>query len=529
MKNILILNFGTSHDVILSSNLISAMKNAHPNSNIEMLTLKTYFDTASNIIGLNKIHTIDSDLISTIMNNPLYSDGFAINNFSDSISTIAKVQWDTVVNYSNDNISSFLISALDVDNVNGVSIDGKGIARSSNKWSIFQNFVAPAYKKQTIGKADIRNHISDLPMFSGPEKIRLSEEYSVVAGQNFARIRQMNGSAATMVIGVNLSGGYDCFSLSHDTYVDIIEVLEESSDFKPVLLLNGKNYQREMVNKLNKIFDNKLISINIDTVALPSVLSNIDMIISTSNDQLAFADAMETKSIEVREFGTMSESSILTNDGNFSIFAKDEKYLASDIILSINEEFGTELPIDYMNSANPIYRTVKDDYGCFLTQTRGDINLQKELKYHVERSYFYQVLGYPKNQELIDHIKDNTDKEELLAFVSTLKSELTGTVKILLATLRSLKGMKNSEGSLNSFISYLDTLIRVGKEDSIVSSAIRFFEGRIENIDSEDIDSNIKAIENNLFELKSDLQFLTNTLTEFAEGNSIREEKSVSL
>ena len=529
MKNILILNFGTSHDVIISANMIAAYKEEHPSANIELLTFENNRTTAENLNGLTKIHTVDSNLISTIMKNALYSDGFAVNSFTESLNDVYDRKWDDIINYSNDTVSAFIISAIESESKLGSFIDAKGIARASNKWSIYQNFVASNQTRNNIGKANMRNHIAGMPLYLGAEKIKVNEEYSVVAAQNFARIRQMNGSPATIVVGINLAAGYDGYNISQETYKDLIETLEDSKDFKPVLLLNGKNYQRELVNTLNQEFDNKLISINIDTVALPSVVSNIDVMISASNDQLAFADAMDTKAIELREFNSEANSTILTHEGCTSIQAKENRYIASDIILALNEEFRTELPIDYMNSPNPICQTVKDEYGCFLTQIRGDINIQNEINYHVERSYFFNLLGYEGNQELIDHIKESTDREELLTYITTVKSELTSTVKVLLATLRSLKSMRNSQSNMNSFINYLDTLIKIGKGNSIVSSTVRFFEGKIENIDSEDIETNVKAIENNLFELKADLQKLTGIISEFAEGRSIQEDASVSL
>lgn len=529
MKNILILNNGTSHDLIASSHLISSMKKEDSNTNIEVVTFEEHRDLSVVINNVTQFHYLDSKTISSIIENPLYSDAFAINKFTEVISPLAAQKWDEIINYSNDNISAYLMNAIGASEKVGAYINQSGAPKCSDKWSIFQNYVASGVTRQPIDKVTIRNHMAKTPIHSDIEKIKNNPDYAVVAGQNFSRIRLMKGSPATFIVGINLEAGYDGYGIEMDTYIDIIETLEESNDYKPVLLLNGKNYQRQIANDLNKHFNDNLISINIESIALPAVLSNLDSIISASNDQLAVADAMETRCIELRDFSGKTFTPTIFNPDNYVIYVKEERTLASDILLGLNEEFGTELPIDFMTSTNPVYKTVNDNFGNFQTQIRGDLNIQQELRYHVERSFFYNCLGYEKNSELIEHIRQNTEKDTLSEYIINLKSELTSTVKILLATLRSLKSVKNSESGLNSFITYLDNLIAVGKENTIVSSIIRNFEGRVENINANDIDSNIKAIETNLFELKSELQMLTNYMSELATETTSSIEQAVEM
>lgn len=522
MKNILILNLGTTNDLLSSAHLIGAIKTSDSNTNIEIVTAKENQDIANIINNVSKVHFLDTQLIKNVLENKLYSDAFAINEFMSVINPLTEGNWDKVINYSNDNVSSYLISALNAENKVGTYINDIGAPRHTGQWSIYQNFVASNLMRQSIDKITIRNHMVGLPVYSDIEKIKNSADYSMVAGQNFSRIRKMNGSPATFVIGINLESGYDDYSMELDTLTDLIEAMEESTDYKPVLLLNGKNYQRQLANDLNKQFNNNLISINIETIALPSVMANLDALISTSSDQLTIADTMDVKSIELRDFSGKTYTPTVFNSGNYTIYAKEERTLSSDILLALNEEFGTELPINYMSSENPVYKSVQDDYGSFFTQIRGNINIQKELRYHIERSFFFQAMGYAKNEELFSHIRENTEGEHLTKFITTLKSELTSTVKILLATLRSLKSVRNSQSNLDSFVSYLDTLITIGKEDSIVSSIIRNFEGRIENIEADNIDTNIKSIETNLFQLKSELQALTNIMADLFEVDSSR-------
>jgi DNA-directed RNA polymerase subunit L len=177
-----------------------------------------------------------------------------------------------------------------------------------------------------------------------------------------------------------------------------------------------------------------------------------------------------------------------------------------------------------MNSQNKTYQIISDDYGTLSTQIRGNIDIQKELRYHIERCYHYQLMGYDTNHELINHLRENTQKSDIDFFVATTKDELTDTVKILLAALRSLKGVKQSKSNLQNFIGYLDTLINRAKSGSITSGALGIFEGNIENITATTAEENIKAIETNLFNLKNELQTLANIL-----GQLVGTRKEVSV
>jgi ADP-heptose:LPS heptosyltransferase len=513
MKNILLLNLGSSKDIIASAHLISSYKLEYPEAKISMMIYEKNLAIASILENIVKIYTINSEFISTITQNALYPDSFAINEFGNNIEEAMNCEWDTVLNYSNDNASAYFAKALNTKEIVGSYIDGTGTARTTDKWSTYQNYVLTKSQFQTIPVAAVRNHMMLVPLYNDLEKIKLEAEYLYVANQNFTRIRQMHGSKAKYVIGLNLEVGYCGYALNVETLSEIIENLEESSEYKVVLLTSGKSYQKEIVNTLNEKFNNSLVSINVDSVAISAVITNLDAIVSCANNQLAIADALNVKIIEIKNYeNKITPTSIGTE--SFIIYAKDIKNLASDVLLALNEEFETELPIAILNSENPTYLAAQDNYGVMYTQIRGEMNIQRELRYHIERMSHFQVLGFDKNVELLENIKAHSKKEDIHEFTNELKSDLTNTVKFLLAALRSLKGVKNSQSNVNSFIGHLDQLIQAGNQDSIVGSLVRVFEGNIENIQANDINQNMKEIEERLFELKSNLQLITNTITD---------------
>lgn len=512
MNYTLILNFGKSNEVISSAYAISAYQKENPSTKISVLTYKENEELFGIIENIDTIYTIDKDLIKSIIDNPLYSDAFALNSFTDTMDQVKKIEWSTTINYSNDNVSSYLLQAIETQKKVGTYINNNGSVTTTSNWATYQNYVASKQSRSSIPRPIIRHYLMDAKLDRQEQKVKINPDYALVAGQNFSRIRQTKGSASTQIIGISLEAGYDGHSIDIKTLERIIETLEDSKNFKPVLLLSNKRYQKEIANKLNQTFNDTLISINVDTVATSSVVSNLDLLISTANDQLAIADTLETKSIEIRD-ASQQLAPIVISPSSYILYQNKDSSIEDEITLVINEEFEDYLPVNKLDSTTKVYKCIEDKCGSFYTQIRGEIDVQSELRYHIERASHFQMLDQATNPELINHIKKQTDKKDLDIFVTQTKDELTSSVKILLATLRSLKAVKGSQKNLNQFISYLDTLIRMGEDDTIVGTILRFFEGKIENIQGTDLNENIQSIENELFELKAHLQSLTNTLS----------------
>ncbi len=509
MNNILVLSLGNQKDFIASSQLLASLRAEYPKAQIDVLTSEKNRPISEIMNNVTQFHYFNLDLINNIIENPLYSDAFALNHYTEVLYPLCNQSWDKIINYSNDNTSAYLMSAIKANEYNGAYINQTGAVQTNDNWSLYQNYVLSKQNIHPLDQTTIRNHIAKCPMINNEDDFfKHQEDYTTIANQNFMKIRSMKGSPTTLIVGINLEVGFDGFQLTPDTLEDVIEAIEESEDFKPVLLISGKNYQREIINELNKKFNNSLISINLDMVALPSVLGNIDFLVSPANAQMMIADKLDVRTLELRE-DSDKRMFCSTFDGNYIFNVNSNDSLADDILFAINEEFGTALPVSSMMSTNKIFKTVSDKFSHFFTQVRGDINIQTEMNYHIERAFFLELLGYERNTEILKNIRNEISKEEIENYISAVKADMTSTVKVLLATLRSLKNAKNSQSALHQFISYLDTLIIVGNGEGLISSIVRFFEGEVDNIYCESSEDNLKAIEEKLFSLKGYLQMTT--------------------
>lgn len=532
MSKVLVSILSERNDILSSSHLFNSIMKENPHTEIAVIAYDDQKSILNNIANISKIYTIDRNYINSISESALYSEAFGLNSLLNSLEECIDSTWDKVINFSNDNVSSYLCSMFNAKEVIGTTISQFGSPKTTNNWSTYFNFVTPNMGFDIISKNTVRHEMAGTPFHLEGTKFKSNDEYSAIATSNFAKIRKTKeGTNNANIVGISLMQSFQGKEIDLHSLVEVVEALEASENFRAVLILSGTEREKQIANELNHKFDNSLISVNTDLMAVPSVLMNIDYLISTNNDHLMIADSLDTRIIEVRAETSQRQNCTVINPGNFVVFQKETTSVANDIILILNEEFETELPITSMNSDNAVYAMIEDDYGILMTQIRGQIDIQKELRYHIERCYHFQLMGYPVNKELMSHIKTHTDKSELKEFVNQTKEELTDSVKTLLAALRSLKGVKQSKTNLHNFISYLDNLIRRAYSDSITRGPIGIFEGNIENIDTTNSEENMKAIEKNLFKLKNDLQLLTNILTDLVsaeESSAVREQNSSS-
>ena len=143
-------------------------------------------------------------------------------------------------------------------------------------------------------------------------------------------------------------------------------------------------------------------------------------------------------------------------------------------------------------------------------------------------NYHYALMGYELDDEILKSLHEGTNREELMSYTSQAKEELTECVKTLLATLRSLQSVKQSNKNAPRFLQYMESLMALGKEDILPQAAISLFEASVENITSTDFSKNLEDIEKSLFTLKGDFKILTkifeNLLSEKSEDKRTQEE-----
>lgn len=524
MKSILVTCLKDEINLIQASHIINSIRVDQPHAEVSVLTFKDLEASSKTLCGASETYFIDRFKIEHLKSGALYSDAFALNTLAENLSGILDKKWDQVINFSNDDISAYIAPMLDAEIVSGSRVSELGNATTSDKWASYHNYYGALDKNAPIDQLTCSHHSAGIPYAKEGAKIGINQDFTMIANQNFSRIRASKGGAEAIIVGICLSASKEDVLYDVELLSEIIETLESSAEYKTVLLLKGDQRERALSDELNHRFENSLISINMDITAMSSVMANLDFLITKPNVVCALADAMDTRIIETL---SPAEAAIAVNEGNFAIRELNFNQTADDIVFLLNQENGTILPMASKNSENKVFARVKDDLGMFHTLIRGPIELDKELGYHVARCYHYALLGYPVDQNLLGHLRENTSGEELRAFSSNAKEEITSVVKALLATLRSLQSIKQSQKNAPKFVQYLDLLMSFGKQKNIAQAAVSVFEASVENIAFTSAEKNMEAIEKSLFNLKGDLQTLTKILESLLSEKSPEAQKEL--
>tara|TARA_B100001971_G_scaffold213155_1_gene245526 strand:+ start:116370 stop:117944 length:1575 start_codon:yes stop_codon:yes gene_type:complete len=509
MKKVLFTLLKSDIEIIKSARVINSYLQNNPHTEVSLLCYQNSHEACSLVKNITNIYTIDSEKIATYLNGEIYPDVLACNVFGDNLKDVVATQWDTVVNLSNDNVSAYLISGLHAEEVIGSHIGNFGSVITTNEWNTYLNSICAKESFRTISATDIKSNMLLSPIDNSIEVLKIDNELASTASVNFNKIRLSKGSGKTKVVGVSLSDGRGKEYIDTTSLVELIDVLESSNEYKIVLISSGEEYEKEIVNSLNAEFNNSLITISAQKSALTAIMSNLDALVSCSNFALATAEACETFTIELVNAGNQE---ILEKEGNFVIHTRGG--FVDDIVYLLNTKYETVLPVHSTQTENSIYETLRDDFGYFKSLVHGEVNLDQELNYHLKRCYNYSLMGYPVNHELLRNLKEKVPAERLMDYIETSKEEITLYVKTLLGALRSLKSTKETGQNTDKFIKSLDVLITSASDNTLASGALGLLDGRIENISSTDVQDNINQIEKYLFELKSDLQQLTNIFGE---------------
>ncbi len=507
MKPTLITCFKDEVSLIQASHLVNSLRKDNPASEVYLVTFRDFENTAKVVCPQGHLRFIDRFKIEHLKTGALYSDAFALNALMEDFSFALDTEWDKAINFTNDDISSYLLPMLKAQKVLGSYVSTNGSAATSDCWASYRNFYSSKHRFAPIEDLALVHHSSGAEYKREGKKVSMKEDFTMVANQNFARIRSSKGENAH-IIGVNLGPGLDGSEFDFDYLSNLVETLEYSENFKPVLLIGGADHERAVSDELNALNGNRLISINMDISAAPSVLCNLDFLVSRPSKITALADALDTRVIEV---SAENVPPLAFNEGSFHIIER-EGPSSEDTLFVLAQEFEEPLPMAIKNSANKVYARVRDDMGVLRTLIRGEIDVQEELRYHTARCYHYSLLGYPVDHKLIQNLKENASKKEIESFCSKEKEELVSAVRTLLNTIRSLQAFKQSEKNAPKFVQHLDQLMDLGKITNVAQAPICLFEAAIENINSKDPSESLAKMEEHLFKLKADLQGLAKYL-----------------
>ena len=541
-NNILIINLKRYGDIFSMGHTVQGIKRDNPNCSITLLVLKEFEKAAQALTDVDTILTIDREQILTYKKNKIFSDGLALNHFENEIHHVTKEHWDLVYNYSNDRVSTHITSILKNNSTKhlGIRFNDYCNVEYSSEWALLFNDVITELKYSPMSFVDTYNAMASTKISEDGIALKTREEYNKTAHLNFSEIRRMEqGQEEIKIIGIQLSASTNYKMIPRGELVALIDEIYMTPEYFPVLLGAPTDRDRELINSINSEFNNSLVSIEADFLALSSVLLNLDALITPDTSVKHVADLLRIPTVEISlgesplfKQGTVNLNSvIITPSVSLRSFKKAEversrelkdlnyKIKYTDIIAALRytlKEISSFKDITLSHDIT-IYRPKSDNLGRFLMPIAGNTDESVEIERICTRALIHQKTTKQDDLTLIDTILE-FDTALVNHWINQQKDLITDTSKSLLSTLRAIIQLTNEKSSMTNFLGALATLCDFCETSSDFAKlpALRF-RSRLEALNTSDLRSSAKEVEALLYEYKSDIQFQVEVLKTLQE------------
>ncbi len=508
----LIVNLEDQAGVLESAYLIAERVRKYPQQEIYMLTFKESKHLAHMISGVQRVFTIDQDRIKSLLQNDLYSNGFAVNNFFKNLSLVFHTEWNIVVNYSTTTLSKYITSSLTADRIIGSYTNEVKENNYSSLWASIDDIALKNKKLSPLKSIHCKLKANNISYGTNEPRVKINENNNKVAFSNLNSIRNAEHTdGEAKIIGINISSTVDSiFSLNKLT--ELLEQLFSTPNMIPLLIIEANNeQQKNIVNLLNRDFENSLLSVESDDLALPSLLMNIDILVTSDRKFLNLANLVDTPTISLftsieslfRAHSQNTDDISIVLSGDFSIY---NIYLCIDSILS-NIDLSSQLRVDDSN----FFTIKKDNYGSFLHLVQGEGYKQDILTSLVQRYYITSQNKNSDNQVILEELF-STFSSELSTWALEQKKSLIISTKLLLRSLRNLIRSKQDSSFGSIFMDDLNKLLATKDKNLITSIPIEFFEFNLEKINSKSAEENLIIMEHLIYDLKTSLRKIMTTL-----------------
>lgn len=530
MRDILIINLKRNGDIFTTGHIIRSLITKYPEIKISMLVLEEFKKASEAMKGIEKVYTIDRKKILTYTKNKIFSDGFALDQFSKDLSEIRSKNWDAVFNYSNDRVSTHITSLLKSKSLKhfGIRFNDTCNVEYSNEWAIVFNDLVPSVKYSPVTFIDAYMHMANLTPNRESYVLRTKQDYNEACAKNFSEIRKIESTGNDIkLVGIQLFSSSAYKNLDREQLVSLIDALYMNTNFFPILLVAPIDEEREFAASINADFNNSLVSVEADFVALNSVIMNLDLLITCDTAIKHVADLSSIPTIEISlgeaplfKQGTINpESYIITpsvNSREFSKKAVDQSenlqtqhmlINTNDIMALVNNILLAETLNGYhFNKGVSVYRVNQDELGMYHVLAHGEVDTIVETERLMSRQYL--IKKFTKTED-VSYYRDlqAMNISDVEAWSTKIKEDITETSKTLLGTLRSLLQLDNSKAKLKSFVQNLTSLISICESESqFTALPVLRFRARIEALNSSNIESSAREVEALLYELKANIQ-----------------------
>jgi ADP-heptose:LPS heptosyltransferase len=542
VKKILIINLRRIGDIYTTGHLVNSIVNS-VESAVSLLVYNENEKAAVNLKNITNIYYVDRKEIITLKTNQLFSDGFALEQLFNQLQAVKNQKWDEIVNYSNDLIGAYICSYLkgSTQKMTGVHFnESRNIITNSN-WDILFNDVLPVVKFAPMHFVDCYHKMMGIKSNREGEKLITNATHNSTAFNNINTIRKNLAASGhvSKIIGIQLKTSELSKDLPEKTIIELIKLINNNSELIPIILIAPTDEERKYANEINLQFNNDIVIVEADLLAVTSVLLNIDLLITPDTAIKHIADLTETPVLEISlghapflKQGSYSAGSLILTDliidRNFNTHLKNEtksNIQAQDIISSLMYFFAKTKSIrPRLSNDVTLYSCSFDQLGARYSVVAGTVDSLTEIHRLMSR----QLINFIYDQNESDDIYNDVIDFGISTATNWSQSEkasVTLVMKDLLGTLRSLLQSLENRKSSRDFINNLSKLMSHAESNTLVQIPVTMFKTKIESINARSFEENAKEVEGLLYELKSDIQKILHCIKKLEDCISIQKKE----
>lgn len=457
-----------------------------------------------------KFSFVNREKISKIKSSQVIPDFHAVNELWKNLKTITHSHWVNVFNFSNDDISGTLASVLSFDNYHGVRYSTSKNILYSNEWAKYLNEVYPA-NNTSINKYEI---LKNLIKLKTENKITAQNPYSFLEAQNaLTDLKKSKGENVKII-------AFDVSSMT-ESNLNIDEIafkLSTTERYLPIFIhITGNVSEVPTLEKAQQTLGEDIIIIETDVAALDSVVNAVDILIARDGLAKQMAHIWKTPSLHIRKKNSNQENTGYSYLSNDLILETEEDNLVFEEVLSCVDILIFGKPqITGQWLFNDIYQIKESSLGHFKIHINPVDDSLNNIASLMTRYFFYSRIEGVEIDIRNSKIYNLFTEFEINNYLENEQNILKHSSRSLLQALRNLQEMKGKPEKISSFIMILDSFFNNDSPNFITSSVNIMFRSYLESLPEENSIELFTALENMLFELKSNYRLITTFLENIA-------------
>lgn len=528
MSEILVVNLKRFGDIFSSGHIVHSLQSRYPHCSISILTLKEFKGAAESLKGITAIYTIDRKKIEAFKKNKIFSHAFGIETLIEDLAGPMEKNWMSVINISQDKLSSVICGLMNAENKYGVILNEKNTHAPANAWSLVANEIHSKDPLAYFNHSELYHEVLSLKWSRDGMRINSIPEHNEKAYKHLNELRKSVGynNPNLKLVGIQIKTSSPQKDIPAQTVEDFIGLVLDDPNTYPVLLIGPFDEEREMADRINEKFEDSLLIVESDFTALPSVLVNLDGLVTPDTSIKHMADLLETPILEVcnasspdlKQAATTNQSLILSYSAD-----KSHQTLALDMYRSLKvltEPKTDEVENLKISDDSTLYRVYAEGNRVTVVPIAGQVDWHKELRRTCGKEFILDLNNEDYPTWLRDIVLKKANLTDIRKWHRIEKEGVLEASRKLLNAIRSLKHLKVTGKNSANFVKAFDDLLQYDSMNLLSSLPVMILRGRLDQIESSDRNENLEKIEALFFSLKAELQRLSSLIQEYGDIHS---------